>query len=63
MSEREMSQVAVYVGSKGDVCISQNDAPESPAVIFLHPGQVDLLIAWLKDAKAKAEAASEGTQA
>ena len=58
--ERRMEEVTVLV-DKGNVLISQTLwGQDNPNEIQLAPGQIDLLVSWLKEAK---EEALEGQKA
>lgn len=50
---KRMLEVAVQ-GTDGYVEISQDDTcGNQPAVILLHPDQVDTIVAWLQEARAE----------
>jgi len=52
MEEKEMQQVKVYISEKNLICISQDEIyNDEPNVVVINPGQVDLLIKWLNEAK------------
>ena len=48
--EKRMESVVVLV-REGNVVISQTVFGDDPSEVFLAPGQIDLLIEWLKEAK------------
>ena len=52
--EKRMEEVTVSVSDSDHVCIKVDDYGAGEQVITFHPDQVDLLIQWLKEAKAKA---------
>lgn len=53
--ERRMEAVRVYVSDNNKVLIEQADAPgNDDAIVELHPDQIDLVIAWLKEAQTEA---------
>jgi hypothetical protein len=52
----EMEQVKVYISDDGHVCLSQDDGPEEPQIIFINPCQAKLI------AKAILLAAKEATK-
>jgi hypothetical protein len=59
----QMEPVKVLTSDKGFVQIVQELDMSEPTLIELHPGQVDLLIDWLREAKAKLEGGSPTARA
>ena len=50
-----MEEISVRV-EKGDVIIEQSNSTDAnPDTIIVNPGQIDLLIKWLRKAKEEAE--------
>ncbi len=49
--QKEMTQLKVSLTDAGLVCLEQDQYPDEPLLIQIHPDQVDLVCQWMQEAK------------
>ncbi len=51
--ERRMESLEVFMNKSNTVSIQQDRDRDDPAIVTIHPDQVDTLIKWLQEVRAE----------